>query len=411
MLKVVSFFLVGILSLVSFAAGPSTGGGGDVIRLPDDSVVLADPFLSHGGNQPNNMPPLRSLNPRLLQMAQRYASKLETFKGTEILAEIVKLTRRDTGLRFYSVRDSNELNMFCASGGRKSYNLPNGAKVEQAACTAGKETFLVEPLFLKLTLRQQVLLLIHERLTTLRDQYGGKNYSAIARFTTGLNIYFELLKEQEQKNYRHLSSQDANTLNEFYNAADEINYRNSNNPPEAFAFTVHPYGGGRLDDKSIASPSALITAEMKVINSEIYDEAILVGGEKNKRISGSSLYEKAQVIDSELVDAKILESANVRTSVVKKSVVGENSQIIKSSVINSKIGQRALVQTSSVSDSNIAAEAQIIDSTLVNSGTLGMAVIKASKIENSIIEKEASTIGYSEVGNGSKFKNVSCLSD
>lgn len=392
-LKLLGMSLLISLSISSFAAGPSTGGGGDVIRLPDDSVVLADPFLNHGGQQPNNMPPLRSLNPRLLQTAQSYLSVLGIFNDNEIYKEVQKLTRRESGLRFYGVRDSVELNMFCASGGRKSYSLPSGAKVEQAACTAGNETFLVEPLFLQLTLRQQVLLLIHERLTTLRDQYGGKNYSAIARFTTGLNIYLDLIREQQLKKYRQLSNQETNKLNEFYNGADEILYRNSNNPPEAFAFTVHSYGGGRLDEKSVVSPSAMIGANVIVTKSTIEDGAQVLEGStlKDSRLAAKSYVRKSNIIKSKLgFGSKINESTLFESDLAERTSV-ERSFIEKSSV---GVGSR-------VSDVGRFQSSQIAANVVVENGSF---VISSKIGKNSAINRVA--VVNSELGSKFQAKNA-----
>lgn len=173
--KAMNFYvLVSVMTLsTALWAGPSVGGGGDVVILPDDSVVLADPFIDSGAHQPDNMPPLRALNPRILQAINLYqkasnkmVNQLAVVNGkSEVAALLAVLATRNNDLRFYGVRNAEELNNFCAPGGRKIYKLPNGAQVQQVACTAGTETFIVEPLFVQLSLRDQALLLIHERLT------------------------------------------------------------------------------------------------------------------------------------------------------------------------------------------------------------------------------------------------------
>jgi hypothetical protein len=251
---------------VQAAFGPSTGGGGDVVILPNDSVVLADPFLNSSDQQPNNMPPMRSLNPRLLQAADAYLRASEpilTFlsrdrRSSDLVTTLKVLSTRKNSLRFYAVRNQEELGQFCAPGGRKSYILPNGARIEQVACTAGNETFLVEPLFLRLSIKDQALLLVHERLTTLRDAQGGKNYSAIARFTTGLSLFLSLYREQAKNVFRALNESEQNVMSEFYIATEEIEKRNSEINEDSFQWTAAHIGGGAVHNMSHADPSATV---------------------------------------------------------------------------------------------------------------------------------------------------------
>ena len=298
-----------LIASVNAHAGPSVGGGGDVVILPDDSVVLADPWIDNNAQQPNNMPPLRALNPRVLQSVNAYAEAakgiLNNLSGaqSDIYTLLNELSKRKNDLRFYGVQNKDELNSFCASGGRKIYTLPDGASVMQVACTAGNETFIVEPLFVKLSLRDQVLLLVHERLTTLRDQYGGKNYSAIARFTTGLATYLNLYKEQVSKKYRNLNADEQKKLTDLYVAIEEIEFRNDEVGSDSFQWTAHLYGGGLAHANSHVDPSALI-----LLNSSVHKNAEVGAG--------------TQIINS---------------AVYRKSVVGENSQILNSIVPGNSI--------------------------------------------------------------------------
>lgn len=274
-----------LLPVVAMASGDKVGGGGDVVILPNDKVVIADPFLDHSGHQPNNMPPLRAINPRLMQIAALYAeaakshlNNLSPKRGSDIVDEISKLTTRGSDLRFYAVENEKHLNQFCAPGGKKSYKLPPNYVVSQVACTAGNETFLVENLFVRLSMREQVLLLIHERLTTLRDQYGGKNYSAIARLTTGLNKYLDIYQEQAQGRFRTLSEAEVSALTDFYIAAEEIQYRNSDPTLDSFQWRAHSKGGGRVHLMAKVHPTATIGIVDRITKN------ISVGA--NSRVSG-----------------------------------------------------------------------------------------------------------------------------
>lgn len=300
-------------SVTTFAQmGPSNGGGGDVVVLPNDDVVLADPFLDHGGNQPNNMPPVRSLNPRILQAVQQYAKYSEgvlnrlSVKTSEIWAEMGKLATRKNDLRIYAVQSVQELNNFCAPGGKKSYQLPDGALVQNVACTAGNETFLIEPMFLRLTIRDQALLMIHERLTTLRDANGGKNYSAIARFTTGLRTFLEVGKEQLTGKYRQLSENEVHRLTEFYIATEEIEKRNSEVGEDSFMWRAHSMGGGMVQSDTAIGANVLVNLRSRVNAGVVIGDNVrlvnTVVGEGVK-IGNGTLIEDSFVVDKSIVGA------------------------------------------------------------------------------------------------------------
>lgn len=283
--------LIAMFAFTTVQAGPSVGGGGDVVILPDDSVVLADPFIDNGAPQPNNMPPLRALSPRILQVINLY-NKASTYliadfadKESDINSILTELATRNNDLRFYGVQTQEELNQFCAPGGRKIYKLPNGAQVQQVACTAGNETFIVEPLFVRLSLRDQGLLLIHERLTTLRDQYGGKNYSAIARFTSGLNLYLSLYSEQIKKKYRQLSNIEQKMLSDFFVAIEEIEKRNSEINDDSFQWAAHKNGGGRIHVAAIVDETAFVSLDSVIAKgSEIEQNTIIKNFPNNFRL-------------------------------------------------------------------------------------------------------------------------------
>ncbi|MGZ3901195.1 MAG: hypothetical protein ACXVDC_12790 [Bacteroidia bacterium] len=318
------FLLCGTSMLAFAEMGPSNGGGGDVVILPNDDVVLADPFLDHGGSQPNNMPPLRALNPRILQAITSYTKFSEPVlndlsrNGSSEIAQVMKqLSQRLNDLRFYAVQSSQELNTFCAPGGRKSYTLPDGATVQNVACTAGNETFLVEPLFIKLSIRDQALLLIHERLTTLRDAQGGKNYSAIARFTTGLKTFLNVGREQNLNSYRVLTTMETNQITEFYIATEEIERRNSDVNEDSFMWKAHIYGGGRVHlDTSVAN-DAIVCLFCKV-------------NKKSFIQSGARIINSVVGQDSKIEDGAVLLNSNLNI----RYELGRNSSVSNITTLN-----------------------------------------------------------------------------
>lgn len=325
-------------------AGPSVGGGGDVVILPDDSVVLADPFLDGGAVQPNNMPPVRSLNPRILQLINLYRSASEKILkdyGQDINQVMTELGTRKNNLRFYAVQNAQELNLFCAAGGRKIYQLPTGALAQQVACTAGEETFLVEPLFLRLSLRDQSMLLVHERLTTLRDSNGGKNYSAVARFTSGLNSYLNIYAEQAKKKYRILTGDEQKSITEFYIATEELEKRNSEVTEDSFQWIAHANGGGRIKSNASVDESAFVSvssvvhshvsigANSNILNSSIYNSSVGI----NSKITNLLYrpYVKLTIEDNVLISDVEIKSASVQSLTVKSGVTLKNALIELSS--------------------------------------------------------------------------------
>lgn len=353
-MKFLTFIITTFLVLRSFAGTGTEGGGGDVIIFPDDSVVLADPWLNLDARQPNNMPPQKGINPRILQLAGLYHNTmikllkdLSPYTSSEIGHEISNISSRKSGLRFYAVQTVSELNDFCASGGKKTYTLPEGQTANQVACTSGVETFLVEPLFLRLSLRDQVLLLIHERLTTLRDEFGGKNYSAIARFTTGLGEFIDLYKKESEGVFPVLDKVETEILNNFYIAIEEIQFRNSDPNVNTFQWRAHPFGGGRVHSTAKVDPTTLIT-----INS--------------------------------LVD--------------KNSTIGENSKIINSILPKSfDLGARSTIQKSNLSiiegtKINIGNDTSIINSTITAVNDLHIS--DQQKLQDGIINVDIQELYY-----------------
>ena len=83
---------------------------------------------------------------------------MKYFNKSDIYKLLTVLAKRDNGIVFYAVKNVDELNTYCASGGKKAYKLPTGAEVTQVACTSGDEVFLVEPIFKKMDILQQAIL-------------------------------------------------------------------------------------------------------------------------------------------------------------------------------------------------------------------------------------------------------------
>ncbi len=331
--------------------GTEGGGGGDAVILPSGEVVLADAFLDHTAPQPNHMPPRKSLNPRLLRQIGAYQSLFERgVLGTRavrvsesvVLRELRRLAGQGAALVYYSVASAEELNNFCASGGRKHYLLPSGARVEQVACTAGDETFIVTPLFSRMNLHHQALLLIHERLTTIRDAQGSKNFQAIARLTTGLGVYLQLAYEQQTGARRALAPSELRQVLGLYEGLAELEYRDGNVPDDAFTWRLHPNGAGLLHPRaqveadawvgvtSSVGQDAVVGARTRLTGvhlapeSVLAEDVILTGGAINARLhlGAGSVIEDSRIIASVLTAGPGLLMRNSHVDVSDVTAVG-----------------------------------------------------------------------------------------
>lgn len=353
-MKTLFLTLALLMSVTSFAG--TEGGGGDVVILPDGKVILADVFLDRGAQQPNNMPKQIALSPRLLLQIKVYteftrklldATNFLQGKSSDILQTFDVLGKQDNDLAFYSVADAAELNDFCASGGRKVYRLEDGHKVEQVACTSGSETFLVEPLFRKMNIIQQALLLFHERLTTFRDKHGGKSYQAIAGFTSGLYKFLEIAYEQQHGTQRVLNEEELNRMTIFYESVFELEYRNSDVPVNALDWHLHPFGGGMIRGDAEAGADTFVSSTSAVMEGARVD-------------SGSSINEtivptKAQ-IDKNVTLNRVLFNL---LAFSKDVYIGESSKISKTTFNlygNLFLDKNTVIENSVIKAGNFEAE-------------------------------------------------------
>lgn len=385
-MKILVISLVFLASTLSFAG--TEGGGGDAVILPDGKVVLADVFLNRDASQPNNMPKQVALNPKLILQIKTYtnftrqlleSTKFLQGKSSDILALLDNLGMNNNDLAFYSVADAKELNDFCASGGRKVYHLEDGQNVEQIACTSGNETYFVEPLFKRMTIIQQALLLFHERLTTFRDKHGGKNYQAIAGFTSGLFKILELTYEQQKGTLRKPTEDEVKRVEIFYDSVFELEYRNSEVPLTALDWEIHSNGGGIVQDGAEVDDSAFIG-----VTSVVKEDAI-VG--TNSIITETIIPSKYEIEQNVTLKRVLFKNEKCRTvihnnSSVEKTTfdvleslsIGSNSKIQNSIIQAKKIevedGLVFLKSEANLSNSNISLKKNqtLIDGTLTGEG-------------------------------------------
>lgn len=335
--------LLSLILLLNFAYAGTEGGGGDVVILPDGSVVLADAYLDRNAPQPNNMPKQIALNPKLILNVKVYTQFLRKLlensnflkhKRSDILNLFDILGTHNNNLAFYSVQDANELNQFCASGGRKVYKLEDGYKVEQVACTSGNEVYLVTPLFRRMNIVQQTLLLFHERLTTFRDRHGGKNYQAIAGLTSGLYTILQIAYEQQQGTKRLVTDAEFQRIQNFYMAVFELEYRDSPIPIDALDYTLHRNGGGMIKKGASVDENAFVGITSVIMpGAEISAGAFI----RNTVIPEYSIIEAEARLDNVIMesrDVRIQSGADLKevTMNAAQILVGNRAKILRSTL-------------------------------------------------------------------------------
>lgn len=410
MTKISVMVLAAFISTSVFAGlkGPKLQTRADVIVLPDDSVVLADPFIdADASTQSGEGPLLQLLNPRIYQTIAIYKSVSENLNSrfaarqSSINAILNQLLDKRTNLRFYGLPSAEEMNKYCFAG-RPIYTIPSGAKVEQAACTRGNDTFIVKPLFLKLSLRDQAMLLIHERLTTIADDRGWINFAAIAKYTTGLNTYLNLYNEQVKRVYRTLTDDEQKKLSNFYSSIVEIENRNEGYgaPTATFNWLVHKNGGGLYHPQAIVSETAFISLNTTVFaESEISDNAKVINASAT---NSTNIYLPGQVIGFPLKLGANAVVENVTfnyqpASEYKKRIIriGDNSKIQNTVFIELKneitIGENVSVKNSTLHHYNnyLGNNVVISDSTVkMPTLTLGNGVV----IQNSKLDFQSKSV-------------------
>lgn len=341
-MKIVKFYTLLLATALSSAvyAGPKISTRADVIVLPDDSVVLADPFIDAVATQEGGGPLLQLLNPRIYQTIALYkkVSLTAAFVSNDASAMFDRLLNKRTDLRFYGLNSAEEMNRYCF-GGKPVYTIPSGASVQQVACTKGTDTFIVKPLFLKLSIRDQAMLLIHERLTTITDDRGWINFVAVARYTNGLNTFLKIYDEQARREYRELTDLEKDNLYNYYIALLEIQNRNADyGNISTFNWKVHKNGGGLVHVGAFVDPTAFVSLNSVVTDkSEIKTDAKVINlmfrGDNDARYAPALILGENTTIN------------NLDLYNVKKVLVGVNTTITNTVVDSEQVnaGDNVLV--------------------------------------------------------------------
>jgi hypothetical protein len=319
----------------------------DAVILKDGSVVLADVFLDQDADQLSNRPKAIALNPRLILQAKLYAqfmdqrilSILEDKDGPNFLDLI---DPQDIGFLHYIVKDVEELGKFCSPGTGKRFILESNENISKVACSVGKETYFVGPSFVKLSLQEQALVIIHERFTLLRDDRGGRDFGNVGKVVTMARSFLRIAYEQQQRNFRTLENSELLAIESFYSS---LIYLLSHNISQTYAFTtnwkIHPNGGGILLASPNVDPEAFIDHSSKVVAPVII--------KKRARIINTELGDQVFIGEDVIIESSLFDFFTTSASSLR---LEDGSSIIKSNLNNSDLvlGRNSILRDSQISD-------------------------------------------------------------
>lgn len=177
--------------------GGETGGGGDAVILPDDTVVLADQFYRPStSTSPEDIPgSVPILLPDELNNELKRISSFSRVYFCDKRQKFGVLEKAIFGenVRYFFVPTIPDIPE-CINN-EASYQVPSGGHVSPIGCSIGANTYLQKEMFLKMSVREQALLIAHERIRTLPAQPGLK---VTATITQGLRILLDFRNRQIQ---------------------------------------------------------------------------------------------------------------------------------------------------------------------------------------------------------------------
>lgn len=188
------------------AGDKEVGNGGDAVTLPDDSVILADPFTKRIGSPQNLHPALVTELKRVGRLLTRYGAMWNYrerhynhgasaghWSGVDYhdQAKFVEESVLDPLIEYRFVDALPKIRV-CGSESDPD-SLPSGSQLHAVACTQGVVTWIKESLFKRMTIREQAKLIIHERLHSLPTFIA---HELIADLTDGIDLMLFFYNEQ-----------------------------------------------------------------------------------------------------------------------------------------------------------------------------------------------------------------------
>ncbi|MGE3611066.1 MAG: hypothetical protein AB7I27_15855 [Bacteriovoracaceae bacterium] len=275
-MKLKHLILATLMSSTATLAEVSGGGnGGDYLILQDDSIVLAEKYITDS---------FQGLS------GKEYALPLELVNEFKNIGSIISgysystssVAKNNPGLQFIMKKVLDKRIKYIAvdsiSNCRQARyaNLPEGSELKRTMCTEGFKTYIDVSNLAKMNLRQMAVLFVHEGL--LRD---GLGYEDIGRITAGLDVLLNHYNRQINGEKTTLTSEEI-TLVE--NMMSSLSYNDFITSTENTDLKIHPYGGGlvsqsaKVEDDSFIGITSIIGAKSILGHeSEVYFTNCLTG--------------------------------------------------------------------------------------------------------------------------------------
>jgi len=340
-LKSTICLVIWLNSAMAFCGSEGVGGG-DAVVLPNDQVILADPYVKKEGKSAGAFHPLLIIElmriDRLLQMYGGFFS----FLNKAVLEPHVQF-------RFVT-----EIPDIAACKNRIPVgNLPSNSQLEQVACTEGHLTWIKEDLFKKLSIRGQALLIVHERLRGLPVTVAGEE---IADITNGLEFALALLNGQNSGLRPILSSAQMNTLNTLFDRVSGIVQQYPAAAQKIALFgkysitmsntKLSPNGGGLVSIFAKVAKSAYIGVGSAVgVDSTVGNAAELVNAGASCLVNICALSAQSQIIDSWILGNEYYGDEDRKPPVIAlgfQSKIQDSSLLIGENGIHLGLGSKIL---------------------------------------------------------------------
>jgi len=390
-----------LVAPVNSFAGNESSGGGDILILPDDRIILADPFVVRPGKPMEFHPTLKEELLRAGEVLEAFGAE-NTFLSANVLNPYVEY-RYATG-----PLDCRRVEL----GG-----VPAGGEQKLVACTEGHLTLISEPDFRKMTIREQAKLIIHERLRALKVAAPG---SFIADVTDGVELGLEIMNSQLRGNERvTLSDHQLDTLNLLMRRIVQLELgavfkdlsgnlwkivRNGAGVASAKA-DIHP--SATLGLGSVLGPNSMLGEESVALRLRCWGRCLIGSGSSfipkgtaaptGLRL-GSNAHVIATVVDRDvtlhLEDGAMVENAELRASGNSHLTVhvGPDSALTESEISASDnmasltIGARSAIRASKL---KIASSVEVKTGAALENSEISLRDLSmeaGARIENSIVK-------------------------
>lgn len=267
----------------SARGGTDVGGGGNIVILPDDTIHMADAYVQHPERQDPHeykdlSPELRGEIEKSTRMLVRYGAAVEKWLNPDLLgrwphppelimAEKGGYTTRNAQAGWFREQIwapeiryvfTDKIPETCHPVGDIG-PVPNGYRVVEVGCTEGNTTFILKQYFDKMSLREQALAMIHERMHGILGQ---KPHGLVTSTTQGLGLVLDLAQKQKQGNRPVLSNDDLSVLNYMVDSIDQLGLTGNGVPQAPYMFShywvVTANGGGIYSKQAKVDPAAYL---------------------------------------------------------------------------------------------------------------------------------------------------------